>query len=59
MAYNELNLMNYQRKLKEHTNRMKTRIPKQILHYLLRGQRSTGQPMKRWEENETITGHLA
>jgi len=27
------------------------RIPKQILQYQPRGQRSIGHPVKRWEEN--------
>jgi len=45
---------NYQRKWKEHMNRMNTgRIPWQILCYQPRGQKSVGHPMKRWEENMT------
>jgi len=39
-------IQNYQRKQKEHLNKMKTeRISKKIFHYQPRGQ------MKRWEEN--------
>jgi hypothetical protein len=42
----------YPRKWKDHVKRMNTgRIPKQILHYELRGQRQFGRPVKRWEEN--------
>jgi len=38
----------YQMKWKEHMYRMNIgRIPKQILHYHLRGQRSDRHPMKR------------
>jgi hypothetical protein len=43
---------NYKRKWKECINRMNTgRIPKQILHYQPREQRTIVSPMKRWEES--------
>jgi hypothetical protein len=45
-------IQNYQRKWKEHMNRMNTgRIPKQISHYQPRGQISIRYPVKRWKEN--------
>jgi hypothetical protein len=42
----------YKRKWKEHMNRMNTRrMPKQILRYQPRGQRTMGLRVNRWEGN--------
>jgi hypothetical protein len=45
----------YQNNWRQHVTRMsRTRIPKAIMYYQPRGNRSLGCPMKRWHENPLL-----